>query len=89
VNYIGSTTDSRFTPVRTVGAFTTLDLNASFRTNAAQVPFRNLELRVSALNVLNEKPSPIRTGSLGGAPYDSTNQSPVGRFLGLSLRKVW
>lgn len=89
VNYIGSTTDNRFTPVRTVGAFTTLDLNASFRTNAAQGPFRNLELRVSALNVLNEKPSPIRTGSLGGAPYDSTNQSPVGRFLGLSLRKVW
>ena len=88
-NYIGSTVDNRFTPVRRVGAFTTLDLNASFRSEAAEGPFRNMELRVSALNVLNEKPSPIRTGSLGGAPYDSTNQSPVGRFLGVSLRKAW
>ena len=89
VNYIGSTIDNRFTPVRTVGSFTTLDLSGSFRTNAAEGPFGNLELRVSALNVLDEKPSPIRTGSLGGAPYDSTNQSPVGRFLGISLRKIW
>jgi outer membrane receptor protein involved in Fe transport len=89
VNYIGSTTDNRFTPARPVGAFTTLDLNASFRTEAAEGPFRNMELQVSALNILDEKPSPIRTGSLGGAPYDSTNQSPVGRFLGVSLRKVW
>jgi iron complex outermembrane receptor protein len=89
VNYIGSTTDNRFTPERRVGSFTTLDLNGTFRTKAAEGPFANMELRVSALNILNEKPSPIRTGTLGGAPYDSTNQSPIGRFLGVSLRKVW
>ncbi|MGE5562076.1 MAG: TonB-dependent receptor domain-containing protein [Bacillota bacterium] len=89
VNYIESTIDNRLTPARTVGSFTTFDLNGSFRTKEAEGPFGNIELRVSALNILNEKPSPIRTGSLGGAPYDSTNQSPVGRFLGVSLRKVW
>jgi outer membrane receptor protein involved in Fe transport len=89
VNYIGSTTDNRFTPARGVGSFVTLDLNGSFRTKATDGPFRNMELRISALNILDEKPSPIRTGSLGGAPYDSTNQSPVGRFLGVALRKTW
>jgi iron complex outermembrane receptor protein len=48
-----------------------------------------MELRVSALNLLDQKPRRIRTGSLGGAPYDSTNQSPVGRFVGVSVRKAW
>ncbi len=89
VNYVGSTTNNLFTPAETVGSFVTLDLNGSLRTKATAGPFRNMELRLSALNVLNQKPRPIRTGSLGGAPYDSTNQSPVGRFLGVSVRKVW
>jgi iron complex outermembrane recepter protein len=89
VNYVGSTIDNLFTPAGTVGSFVTLDLNGSLRTKATAGPFRNMELRLSALNLLNQKPRPIRTGSLGGAPYDSTNQSPVGRFIGVSVRKVW
>ena len=89
VNYVGSTINNLFTPAETVGSFVTLDLNASMRTNATAGPLRNMEFRLSALNILNEKPRLIRTGSLGGAPYDSTNQSPVGRFLGVSVRKVW
>lgn len=89
VNYIGSLTDDRFTTSEKVGAFVTLDLNASVRTGANRGLLRNLELRFSALNVLNEEPKLIQTGSLGGAPYDSTNHSPIGRFLGVSVRKVW
>lgn len=89
VNYVGSLKDDRFTTDANVGAFVTLDLNASVRTGAQRGPLRDVELRLSALNVLNEQPKPIQTGSLGGAPYDSTNHSPVGRFLGVSVRKVW
>lgn len=89
VNYIGSSTDNRFSTSNKVESFVTLDLNASIRTGARGGLLRNLELRVSALNVLNEEPKRIQTGSLGGAPYDSTNQSPIGRFLGVSVRKVW
>ena len=89
VNYIGALRDDRFATVETVGAFVTLDLNASVRTGADRGPLGNLELRLSALNVLNEKPKLIQTGSLGGAPYDSTNHSPTGRILGVSVRKVW
>lgn len=89
VNYVGSLTDDRFTTSEKVGAFVTLDLNATVRTGAKSGLLRDVELRFSALNVLNEEPEFIRTGSLGGAPYDSTNHSPVGRFLGVSVRKVW
>lgn len=89
VNYVGALKDDRFTTEAKVGAFVTLDLNASVRTSTNAGLFSDVELRVSALNVLNEEPELIQTGSLGGAPYDSTNHSPVGRFLGVSVRKVW
>ena len=89
VNYVGSLTDNRFTTSERVGPFVTLDLNSSVRTRANGGWLRDVELRLSALNVLNEKPKLIQTGSLGGAPYDSTNQSPTGRFLGVSVRKIW
>lgn len=89
VNYVGPRTDNRFPTVETIGAFVTLDLNASLRTGANAGPFRNIELRLSALNVLNARPHFIRNVFPEGAPFDSTNESPVGRFLGLSIRKVW
>ena len=89
VNYLGRTTDNRFPTVETVGAFVTLDLNASLRTGTERGPFRNIEVRLSALNLLNQKPHFIRNASPEAAPYDSTNESPVGRFVGISLRKVW
>jgi iron complex outermembrane recepter protein len=89
VTYVGSTTDNRFAVTETVGPFVTLDLNASLRTAAEAGALRNLELRLSALNVLNAKPRFIRNSAEEAPPYDSTNQSPVGRFIGASLRKAW
>ena len=89
VNYVGPTIDNSFPTLGRIGAFTTLDLNASFRSGAKDGVLRNVELRLSALNVLNEKPHLIRIVYPEEAPFDSTNESPVGRFLGVSLRKVW
>jgi iron complex outermembrane recepter protein len=89
VNYVGPTLDNTFTAVRQVGAFTTLDLNGSFRTDATSGPMRNVELRLSVLNVLNQKPHPIQVVYPEEAPYDSTNESAVGRFIAASIRKVW
>lgn len=89
VNYVGPTKDNRFPTVSRIGSFVTLDLNASLRTAGSSEPFRNLEVRLSALNVLNQKPHFIRNAFPEGAPYDSTNESPVGRFLGVSVRKIW
>ena len=89
VNYVGPTTDDVLAAERRVGAFTTLDLTASLRPDVPSGPLRNVELRLVALNVLNQKPHVIRIVYPSEAPYDSTNESPVGRFLGVSLRKVW
>lgn len=89
VNYVGPTIDNVFADLKQVKAFTTLDLTAGLRSGAATGPLHNVELRLSALNVLNKKPHVIRIVYPGEAPYDSTNESPVGRFLGASIRKVW
>jgi outer membrane receptor protein involved in Fe transport len=87
LNYVGSTRDNRFPLVEMIGPFVTLDLSASVRLGGG--PLHGLELRASALNLLNEEPDVIRNSQPEAPPYDSTNQSPVGRFLGLSLRKAW
>jgi outer membrane receptor protein involved in Fe transport len=89
VNYVGSTIDSRFPEHDPVGAFVTLDVTASLRTGPAAGAFRNIELQLSALNLLGETPDIIRNSEPEAPPYDSTNQSPVGRFIGISIRKAW
>ena len=89
VNYVGSTIDNRFPANDRVGAFVTLDVNASLRTGAEAGALGNLELRISALNLLNEEPDRIANSEPEAPPYDSTNQSPVGRFVAFSVRKMW
>jgi outer membrane receptor protein involved in Fe transport len=89
LNYVGPATDIRFADEPKRGAFVTLDMSASLRTAAAAGALGNVEMRLSALNLLDQKPHFIRNAAPEAAPYDSTNESPVGRFLSLSVRKVW
>jgi outer membrane receptor protein involved in Fe transport len=89
VNYLGSTLDTTFLDVDPIGAFTTLDLSGSWRPAAGHGPLRNLELRLSVQNLLNEAPDPIRNTDPAGIPFDSTNQSPIGRFVSVSVTKQW
>ena len=89
VNYVGPNTDDVLADERRVSAFTTIDLTATLRSGVQTGPLHNVELRLAALNVLNQKPHVIRIVYPSEAPYDSTNESPVGRFLGASIRKVW
>ncbi|WHU02425.1 TonB-dependent receptor [Sphingomonas sp. NIBR02145] len=89
LNYAGSTLDRRRPPQSTVGAFTTLDLSGSFRPAIEHGPLAKLELRLTVQNLLNEAPDPISNPSAASIPFDSTNQSPIGRFVALSVTKQW
>lgn len=89
LNYLGSTLDTTFPDAEPIGAFTTLDLSGSWRPAADHGPLRNLELRLSVQNLLNEEPDPIRNTDPAGIPFDSTNQSPVGRFVSISVTRQW
>jgi iron complex outermembrane receptor protein len=89
VNYVGTTLDTRFPVHATIGAFTTFDLSGSIRPQVAHGPLANLELRLSLQNLLDEAPDPIRNSSAASIPFDSTNQSPIGRFVSVSVTKQW
>lgn len=89
VNYLGSRADNRFPAVEKIASFVTVDLNAAIRTDPGASLQRGIELRVSALNIFDQKPHFIRNVFPEAAPYDSTNESPVGRYLGVAVRKVW
>lgn len=89
VNYIGPRRENRFASTKTIPSFVTLDVNALVRAGTEQGPLGKVEFMVSVLNLLNEKPHFVLQSSTNAAPYDSTNESAVGRFVRASIRKVW
>ncbi|MET0308793.1 MAG: TonB-dependent receptor [Sphingomonas sp.] len=89
LNYVGSTLDNRFPQTETIGAFTTLDLSGAIRPDIEHGPLSNIELRLNVQNLLNKEPDPIRNAAASAIPFDSTNQSPIGRFVSFSVTKQW
>lgn len=89
VNYVGGVRDNRPAFLGRIDSFTTFDLSARVRTTAAGGLLRDLEFRLSALNLLNEKPAMIGTSDPSAIPFDSINQSSIGRFVSLSVTKTW
>lgn len=88
-NYVGATLDDRFAAVQTTGDFITLDASLALRSVASRGPLRGVELRLTASNLLDEAPAPVTDPDPAAPPYDSVNQSPVGRFLGIAVTKRW
>ncbi|MDQ8757408.1 TonB-dependent receptor [Sphingosinicella sp. LHD-64] len=89
LSYVGGTRDDRSRPFEEVGAFVTLDAVARIRLTAARGPLEGLEIRLTALNLLNEQPDRIRNADPAAPPFDSTNQSAVGRFVGIAVSRQW
>lgn len=83
VSHSAAITDVRRSPAATVRGLTTVDLNGEVKVG------RRTRLTLSGLNIFNAKPAPIVTTSAADTPYDTTNYSPVGRFLGFTVRQEW
>lgn len=83
LSYSGGVTDRRRPVPAKLSSFVTLDVTARVQLGGLA------ELSFAALNVFNRKPEVLRTNSAAEAPYDTTNHSPVGRFLGLTIKRDW
>ena len=83
VTYSGGVLDNRRATSVKLSSLTTLDLTGRLRIG------QNTEVSLSALNILNAKPDSIFTTSPFDTPYDTTNYSPTGRFIGLTLTRDW
>ncbi len=89
VNHVGGNEDRRTTPIRPVGSLTTVDAALTYRVEESNSVLDGLELSLAASNLLNTPPDRIRQTLAIDPTYDSTNYSPVGRFISFTVRKTW
>ncbi|MGF7170818.1 outer membrane receptor protein involved in Fe transport [Sphingobium xanthum] len=89
VNHIGSVSDLRTGSGIKLGSMTTVDLTARVRISQGPAIFRNTDIILSAQNLFNDKPSYLRVTQFYDPPYDSTNYSPIGRFVSFGITKQW
>jgi iron complex outermembrane receptor protein len=89
LNHTGGVRDVRFQPNPRIDGMTTVDLSARYRTGTAMGWLSNLDLSLSVQNLFNAKPAGIATSIFTDTPYDSTNFSPVGRFVSLGITRKW
>ena len=70
-----------------IGGWTTLDLQAAWRSTAQSGVFKGLALAFSVQNVFNTDP-PFHDAPLG-VGYDAANATALGRYGSLRLIKAW
>jgi iron complex outermembrane receptor protein len=92
VNYVDDYEDpgSFYSSARRIASWTTLDLQVGYEWQEAHAGswLEGLRLSLSVLNLLDKDPPALNAAAfqLG---YDAENASPLGRFLSLSVRKLW
>lgn len=70
-------------------SFTTIDATLRYATGERDGLFSGLDFALSATNLLDRSPPLYMPTSVSNPPYDSTNYSPIGRFLSVSVSKHW
>jgi len=89
LNFVGALTDARFATASKISKSANFDLGASYDLIRGEGKDAGLSLSVTINNVLNDKPEVIRTTGPTDTPYDSTNYSPIGRFVAIGVRRQW
>ena len=88
-NYIGDLEDARFAPPTTVHSMLTFDIIGRLGIGARTGDGSALDLTLAVHNLFNRKPDVIRTTGSSDTPFDSTNFSAIGRFVGLTVSRNW
>ena len=90
LNYVDGYKNPFSTPSSHIGSWTTVDLTFRFDGSrfADKGILHGLDATLGVRNLLDADP-PVFTDSLIGVLYDSTNASPFGRYISLSLVKRW
>ncbi|NML91204.1 TonB-dependent receptor [Sphingobium sp. TB-6] len=86
-NYIGGTDDNRSTMTYKVAGFHSADATVSWQPEGSGL-WSGWSFLLSGQNILNEKPSTIRS-SATNPTYDATNYSSVGRLISFTVSKAW
>lgn len=84
VNYTGGVQDRRVLPYRDGSGMTTADISISYTIASSNKWIDETRAQIVVNNVLNQKP-PFLQPSAFAEPYDSTNYSPIGRYVSITL----
>lgn len=88
ITYLGPVRDTRAAiPVRVPG-MTPVDLTMRYRTAEGGI-LGNTDVILGIQNLFNEAPGLLKPILVSDAPFDSTNYSPLGRVVSLSVTKKW
>jgi iron complex outermembrane receptor protein len=90
VNHLGSYDNHLANPVQKVDARTTFDVNLTYNFSGEGIA-EGLSIALDAINILDEEPPFVNIAQSpnGGGGFDPTLVNPVGRIMGLTLRKKW
>ncbi|EIL98360.1 TonB-dependent receptor [Rhodanobacter thiooxydans] len=86
VNYVSGVTDTA--SGRKSGSFPTADVTLRYLTGDHADAFSGLDFALSVTNLFDRAP-PLYVPVSANPPYDSTNYSPIGRFVNVSVAKHW
>lgn len=87
VNYLGPVLNTQVTPNVPGNAMTTFDVAMIYRPGPRSGPLAGVEVAASVMNVADTHPPFTQNSNTTRVNYDSTNYSPVGRFVDLSITK--
>jgi outer membrane receptor protein involved in Fe transport len=90
-NYLARETNTQVDPIQSVGSWTTVDTSLRY---APTLPglLSGLHFDLAAINVFDRNPPRVLvppTVQGTNLNYDSSNTSPLGRFISLSFSKQW
>lgn len=88
LNYLGGVDDRRAANAKHGKGMFTADLSVNLTVSSDSGWLDGLRVGLVAENLFNKRP-PYLTPAPYSEPYDSTNYSPIGRFLALSLSKTY
>jgi outer membrane receptor protein involved in Fe transport len=85
-NYLGALVDRRFAQEQRLAPRATIDVGVTYKLTGDDGRRPGIDLSLNAQNILNDKPQEIGQTFPTDTPYDSTNFSPIGRFITFGVR---
>ena len=89
LNYTGALLDRRIESKRRLAPSATLDVAATYTLDRGDGREPGLELSLSIQNLFDQAPRSVEQVGPYDTPYDSTNYSPIGRFISVGIRRHW
>lgn len=91
INHVSGLADNRSTPSVGISSQTTMDISVRYKFPENEGALSKVSLLLNVQNMFDKRPpySAPTSGLAYYVNYDSTNFSPIGRFVGFTISKDW